>query len=93
MRRREAVEIFKEICECIPEASLSSVFLTNRDTLFEFVGENYELRLNVSLDEKFLRKINSIVKKRNMIMERKDETLLVYAPEIAPSKIPLEIVI
>ena len=85
MRRREAVKLFKEICECIPEAPISSALLTpNRNSKGEF-----ELRINVLLDGKSLENVKSLVEKHKMNLKENNGSLLIYAAE--PKPIGMEI--
>jgi hypothetical protein len=89
MQRREVIDLFREICECIPHSALNGASIMHRD--IELSKNSFELRLNISLSEKDFRKIDSIVKKRNMILERNQQNLLIYSSEIAPGTAPVEI--
>jgi hypothetical protein len=77
MRRREAVRLFREICECIPEAPISSALLMPERSS----KEKFELRINVALDGKSLQNVKSLVEKHRMNLEENNGSLLIYAAE------------
>ena len=86
MRRREAVRLFREIGKCIPGAFISSVSLTPSNRF----KEEFELRINVSLDDKSLKNVQSLVEKHRMILKEDKGSLLIYASETKP--IEMEII-
>jgi hypothetical protein len=57
MRRREAAELFSEICECVPEASVNSISLTSRSRF----KEDFDLRIDMSIDPQTLAELESVV--------------------------------
>jgi len=86
MQRREAVRLFREISKCIPGAFISSVLLTPNNRF----KEEFELRINVSLDDKSLKNVQSLVNKHGMILKEDKGSLLIYASETKP--IEMEII-
>ena len=76
MRRREAVRLFSEICKCIPDVLISYIALTqiNRFT------EDFELRINMVLDDEKFKDIESIVKRHGMGLKEDKGTLLIHEP-------------
>ncbi len=81
MRRREAARLFSEICECIPDAFISKISLTPSDRS----KEEFNLRINVSLDVKNLINVQSIVNKHGMILKEDKGSLLIYGSETKPT--------
>jgi hypothetical protein len=80
MRRREAIRLFREVCGCIPEALISCSSLTPRVRS----KEEFELRINASLDVKSLENVQSIVNKHGMILREDKGFLLICASEAKP---------
>jgi len=74
MRRREAVLLFREICECIPDAFISKISLTSKNT----AKEEFELRINVSLDGESFANVKSLVTKRGLNLKEEENSLLIY---------------
>ena len=74
MRRREATRLFREICECIPDAFISSVMLTSNSTS----KEELSLRINVNLNRQSLKKIRSIVDKHGMNLKEDNGFLMIF---------------
>jgi hypothetical protein len=81
MRRREAAQIFSEICERVPEAFINSISLmpSNRSK------EDFNLRINVSLDVKNLASVQSVVSKHGMILKEDKGSLLIYGSQTKPN--------
>ncbi len=81
MRRHEAAQLFSEICECVPEAFINSISLTpsNRSK------EEFDLRINVSLDAKNLTNVKSVVSKHGMILKEDKGSLLIYGSQTKPN--------
>ncbi len=80
MRRREAVGLFREICECIPDPSgFSSVFLIQTSQA-DSLEENFELRINAMFDGRTLETIKVLLKKRRMFLVENKGSLVIYAP-------------
>ena len=73
MRRREAIRVFREIYECIPDMFLSSVSLT---PLNGFKGE-FELRIFASFDVKGFESVQSVVQKHGMSASQDQGFLLI----------------
>ena len=83
MRRREAIRLFADICKCVPDAYMTCVSLTPRARS----SEEFELRINASLDVKSLKNVQSLVNKHGMILKQDKESLLIYAPEAKPVEV------
>jgi len=77
MRRREAVRLFSEIYKSIPDAPVTWASLTPTARS----SEEFELRINVSLDVKSIKKVQSLVNKRGLILKEDKGSLLIHAPE------------
>ena len=90
MQRREAVRLFREICECIPDASaFSSVFLIQRNEPASFGMENFELWINADLDNAGLRSVQSIVKERKLILEENRGFFVIYSADAKETEIEI----
>ncbi len=90
MQRREAIRLFREICECITDESvLSSVFLIQRNEPESLGMENFELWINAVLDNTGLRDVRSIVKERKLVLEENKGFFVIY--EADPKKTEMEI--
>ena len=82
MQRREAVEIFEEICQSVPETSVfRSVGIFTRSNDEGPTEEDFELRIKGELSQRDLNFIKSIVKRFQKAIEIKRETLIIYAPK------------
>ena len=77
LRRREAIRLFREIYESIPEAYITWVSLTPSTRS----NEEFELRINASLDVKSIKTVRSLVNKHGLILKEDTGFLRVYAPE------------
>jgi hypothetical protein len=82
MRRREAVRLFSEIYKSIPDAYITCVSLTPRARS----NEEFELRINASLDAKSLKKVQFLVNKHGLILKEDERSLLIYSSETKPIK-------
>jgi hypothetical protein len=80
MRRREAIRLFREICGCIPEALISCASLTPSVRS----NEEFELRINASLDVESLENVQSLVNKYGMTLKEDKGSLLIYASDTKP---------
>jgi hypothetical protein len=80
MRRREAVSLFSEIYKSIPDAYITWASLTPRARS----NEEFELRINASLDVENLKKVQSLVNERGLILKEDKGSLLIYGPETKP---------
>ena len=82
MERREAVRLFREICECIPDSSMfRSVFLNPQNMATDVTRRNFELRIDMALDKSSLRCVEDVVKKHKLVMEENKGSIVIYAPE------------
>ncbi len=73
MRRREAILLFREICECIPDMLISSFSLTPVDG---FKGE-FELRIFGSFNVKGFKIVQSIAQKYGMSVSQNQSSLII----------------
>jgi len=80
MRRREAIRLFSEIYESIPDVYITCVSLTPSARS----DEEFELRINASLDVKSLKNVQFIVNRHGMILREDKGSLLIYASETKP---------
>jgi hypothetical protein len=83
-KRREAVSLFKTICECIPDALVNGASLTPTNR-----AEGFELRINVDMDSKNLENVRSIVKKQRMVIEENKGSLMIYEPKLEQTEIEI----
>ncbi len=81
MRRREAARLFSEICVCVPDIFISSISLMPSSRS----KEDFDLRLNVSLDVKSLTNVQSIVSKHGMLLKEDKGSLLIYGSQTKPN--------
>ena len=80
MRRREAIQLFREICKCLPDANITCASLTPRARS----NEEFELRINASLDAKSLKKMQSLAGKHGLTLKKDKRSLLIYATQTKP---------
>ena len=80
MRRREAIRLFSDICKCIPGVYITCASLTPSVRS----NEQFELRINASLDVKSLKNVQSLVNKHGMTLKEDKGSLLIYASETKP---------
>lgn len=74
MRRREAAQLFSEICECVPDAFVNSISLMPSSRS----KEEFDLRINVTLDAQSLSNVQSVVNKHGMNLKEDKGSLLIY---------------
>lgn len=74
MRRREAVRLFREISECIPDAFISSIALIKNSRL----KEEFDLQINVALNPKHMQNLQSLVGRHGMQLKEDKGTLIIY---------------
>jgi hypothetical protein len=84
VRRREAILIFREICECIPGLFVSRVSLLTSNS-----SKEVTLQIDVFLDGYNLKGVKSIAEAHGLILEVDRETLLIHGSKkkIAEKKI------
>ena len=88
MQRREATLVFREICECIPDAFLlNGVSLKQIKIAADRKYESYELQIKAFLDRSTLEQIRSVVRKHNLIMNEKRDYVSIYTHEMSPMEI------
>ncbi len=88
MQRREATLVFREICECTPDAFLlNSVSLNSSSNAANPEEESFELLIKALLDKSTLKRIRSIVKRHKLTMDENRDSVLIYAPELRPMEI------
>jgi hypothetical protein len=71
MQRGEAIQVYKEICQCILDASLSNISLVSIDL------NDFELRISMFLDPDSFRRVELIVKKHELAMKQDQGSLLI----------------
>ncbi len=82
--RREALQVFHEICELIPDAKmLNSVSITPTSKPGE-IPQDFELRIKIGLGPFEVHRVRSIVKKHDLDMREEDGILIIHAPENVP---------
>jgi len=82
MQRREAIRLFTKIYQSIPDAYITCVSLTPKAPS----NKEFELRINVSLDVKSLKNVQSLVNNHGMILKENKGSLLIYASETKPAE-------
>jgi hypothetical protein len=85
MQRREAIQLFREICKCIPDAFVSSVSLSP----VTFSGKNFELRINVALDGRNLVDVETLVRKYGLKLNQNKGSLLIYGSMAKPGEMQI----
>ena len=80
MRRREAIQLFKEICKSMPDAFVSGISLSP-NTISK---TDFELRLNVALDGKYHQDMVALVSKHGLTLKESKGALLICGPEVKP---------
>ena len=76
MQRSEGVQVFREICQCIPDALISSISIAPRSS------EEFELRIRMFLDKQSLKHVQAIVDNHGLILREDKGTLFIYRAEI-----------
>ncbi|MGA2524572.1 MAG: hypothetical protein ABSF65_10530 [Candidatus Bathyarchaeia archaeon] len=74
MRRREAIKVLREICECVPDAFVSSVSLSPKT----FSRRDFELRINAALTGNNLMDVETLVRKNGLMLNENNGSLLIY---------------
>jgi len=85
MRRREAILVFREICECIPDVFINSITLS----LSTPSQRDFVLRLNMSLNRGNIMNVQSIVRKHGLLMKENKGFLLIYGSGTPLSEIEI----
>ena len=81
MQRREVIQVFREICECIPDAFISTISLASNGR----AKGQFALRIDVALNAKSLENVKSIVVKHGLTMKEDRGSLLIYGSETHPA--------
>lgn len=77
MQRREAIRLFREVCECIPDAYISGISLSpNRSST-----SGFDLRINVTIDSKSLTNVQSVASKHGMVAKEDRGSILIYGSQ------------
>ena len=80
MERREAVQVFREICECIPDLSvLSGVLLRPQNHSGESLKDLFDLQVNAILDAMTMKLVRAVVRKRGLVLKANRQYLLVHS--------------
>jgi len=85
MRRREATRIFSEISAFIHDAPIYSISLMPHGPS----GEDFDLRINLDLDAKSLKNVQSVVSKHGMILKEDKGSLVILGTQGKPNGIPI----
>jgi len=81
LQRREAISLFREICDSIADDSiLSSVILKPHDNAYS-APTKYELHIKIFLGASTLKNVKAIVKKHLLTMKESNGYLIIAAPE------------
>lgn len=83
MRRREAIRVFKEICQCMPDASVSSVSLSPNAVS----KTDFELRLRMAIDKKSHDDMVALVSKHGLTLKESEGSMLICGSETKPNYI------
>jgi hypothetical protein len=86
MRRREAVRLFREISECIPDAFISSISLIKNSRL----KEEFDLQITVSLNPKNMQNLQTLIGKHGMQLKEEKGSLIIYGT--TPNRLKLQII-
>ncbi len=78
LQRREAIEVFREICSCLPDAFLvNNVVLKPLDKFGSSRGD-YSLYIKIAFAESSLDEIAKVVERRQLCFKRSDGYLVIY---------------
>jgi len=70
LERREAIQLFREICDNIPDIALSNCIVLKPQSRFsDAFPKFYELHIRAVLDEFDLNRLRTMVEKRNLFLE------------------------
>lgn len=87
LQRREAVQVLREICECIPnESAVSYVFLEQTKNASESKKKRYNLHIRMHVDEAARESIETVTRKRGLSLRESKGDLVVSTLE-APVEI------
>ena len=81
MQRREAVRLFREICECIPDAFVDGISLIEN-----YLSGEFELHLNISLNAKGIENVQSLVSKHGLLLKEDKGTIVIYGSTQDPAE-------
>ncbi len=73
MQRREAIRLFKEICECIPDA-----FVDGFSLIASSLNGEFELHMNTSLNTKGIENVQSLVSKHGLLLKEDKGIIVIY---------------
>jgi hypothetical protein len=82
LQRREAVQVLREICKCIPDESVvTCVFLEQTRNAADSRKNSYELHIKMNIDEATRENIESATRKHGLSVRASNEDFIVYALE------------
>jgi hypothetical protein len=84
VRRREAILLFREICECIPGLFVNSVSLLRRNN-----SKEVTLRINMLSDVESIKIMRSIVETYGLILEEEKGALLIHGSHSKKTEIKI----
>ncbi len=79
LQRREAISLFREICDSISDESLISSVSLNPCVK----TASYELRIRTVFDKSAVKAIRSIVEKHELSMDELKGCIVIYSPKAA----------
>ncbi len=89
MRRRDSINLLREINQCIPEINFSFLLLTENKKDGQSKKGDFQLHINGLLDEKTFNRLRLIVEKHRLLLERNRDMLVIYTPKIESEAVDL----
>jgi hypothetical protein len=81
LKRHEAIEVLREICYLISDASIVNILaLTSADESAAFASKGYSLQMKVAVSKSTLERIKSIVEKHRLSARESGDYLVIYTP-------------
>ena len=81
MKRREAIQVLREICDFITDDSIvNCLILKPLGDFAPFAVEGYALQMKIAFSESVLEQIKSVAAKHQLKVDESDGYLVVYAP-------------
>jgi hypothetical protein len=77
MQKREAVRLFKEICECIPDLLVNAVSINQRS----WNNEGVELKIYLASNQGYLSEVEAIAKSNGMKVTEQAGIISIYEPK------------
>ena len=80
LERREAIQLFREICDTIPDMSLANCVLLKPKNCPDALQKLYELQIRIVLNESVLEQVRAIVSQHKLLMETAENFIVIYRP-------------